>query len=72
MVGRIDNTDCYWITKTEVGKAENGVPLIAYGCAFDKNCDWAPCTIDELCCKYVGRSGLDDYIRMLLEAVGEI
>ena len=72
MVGTIDNTDCYWSKKAQIAEMEDGRPVYVYSCGFDKDCDWAPCAIDELCCRYVGRSGLDDYIRMLLEAVGEI
>ena len=71
MNGCIDNTDCYWMQKEQVATDMNGNPAYVYGCVFNKG-EWAPCTIDSLCCRYVSHRGIDDYIRMLLEAVGEV
>ena len=72
MNGIIDNTDCYWSNMTEIGMHnETGEPVYSYTCRFNPDCDGAPCAVNELCCRYVGKDGLDNYIRMLLEAINE-
>ena len=73
MNGRIDNTDCYWANKKRVGmETETGRWIYGYTCRFDKNCAGAPCAVEELCCRYIGRDSLDDYIKVLLEVNGEV
>lgn len=67
----IDNSDCWWYRPININFDENNCCHFELGCRFDPNGEVRQCTLNQLCCHYIPDDGVDDYIRMLLEAIKE-
>lgn len=59
MFDEIDNSGCYWLNAD-------------LGCRFESSDGRLPCTLNQICCRYVSADKIDDYIRMLLQELEEL